>query len=77
MLHKVTHCTDNQGWTYSTSFEPVHMLPQCPMNIYMWQSCIEIEGYSIAYFDHIAAVFEVPYRLTSVKGRAHMCLVDA
>ena len=27
----------------------------------MWQSRVEIEGYSVAYFDHIAA-FEVPYR---------------
>ena len=29
--------------------------------IYMWQSRVEIEGYSIAYFDCIVA-FEVPYR---------------
>ena len=29
--------------------------------IYMWQSCVEIEGYSVAYFDRIAA-FEVLYR---------------
>ena len=39
----------------------------------MWQSHVEIDGYSIAYFDRIA-VFEVPYRWTSVKDRAHMCL---
>ena len=26
----------------------------------IWQSCIEIEGYSIGYFHHIAA-FQVPY----------------
>ena len=42
----------------------------------MWQSHVEIEGYSVAYFDRIAA-FEAPYRLTAVKGRAHMCFVDA
>ena len=36
---------------------------------------VEIEGYSIAYFDRIAA-FEAPYRWTSVKGRAHMRFVD-
>ena len=42
----------------------------------MWQSHVEIDGYSIAYFDRIA-VFEVPYRWTSVKGSAHMCFVDA
>ena len=29
--------------------------------IYMWQSHVEVEGYSVAYFDHIAA-FEAPYR---------------
>ena len=28
---------------------------------HMWQSRVEIEGYSIAYFDHIAA-FKAPYR---------------
>ena len=27
----------------------------------MWQSHVEIEGYSVAYFDCIAA-FEAPYR---------------
>ena len=27
----------------------------------MWQSRVEIEGYSVAYFDRIA-VFEAPYR---------------
>ena len=42
----------------------------------MWQSCVEIEGYSVAYFDRIA-VFEAPYRGTSVKGRAHMHFVDS
>ena len=42
----------------------------------MWQSRVEIEDYSIAYFDQIA-VFEVPYRWTSVKGGAHMCFIDS
>ena len=41
----------------------------------MWQSRVEIEGYSVAYFDCIAA-FEAPYRWTSVKGEAHMRFVD-
>ena len=27
---------------------------------YMWQSCVEIEGYSVTYFEHITE-FEVPY----------------
>ena len=31
----------------------------------MWQSRVEIEGYSIAYFDSIAA-FKAPYRSTMV-----------
>ena len=42
----------------------------------MWQSHVEIEGYSVAYFDCIAA-FEAPYRRTSVKGGAHKRLVDS
>ena len=40
----------------------------------MWQSRVEIEGYSVAYFDRIAA-FKAPSRWTSVKGRAHTCFV--
>ena len=43
--------------------------------LHMWQYRVEIEGYSIAYFDCIA-VFEAPYRLTSIKGGAHMHFVD-
>ena len=31
------------------------------VDIYMWQSRVEIEGYSVAYFDRIVA-FEAPYR---------------
>ena len=41
---------------------------------HMWQSHVEIGGYSVAYFDRIAA-FEAPHHWTSVKGRAHMHLV--
>ena len=41
----------------------------------MWQSRVEIEGYSIVYFDRIA-VFEAPYLWTSLKGAAHTYLVD-
>ena len=36
----------------------------------MWQSRVEIEHYSVAYFDHIA-VFKALKRRTSVKGEAH------
>ena len=46
------------------------------LTTYMWQSRVEIEGYSVVYFDRIAA-FEAPYRWTSVKGGAHMHFVDA
>ena len=42
----------------------------------MWQSRVEIEGYSVAYFVRIA-VFEAPYCWTSVKGGAHTRFVDA
>ena len=37
---------------------------------FLW---LEIEGYSVAYFDHIT-VFQVLY---SVKGGAHTCFIDA
>ena len=43
--------------------------------MYMWQSRVEIEAYSVAYFDRIAA-FEAQNRWTSVKGGAHMHYVD-
>ena len=39
-------------------------------NSKMWQFCVEIEGYSVVYFDCIAA-FEAPFRWTSIKGGAH------
>ena len=41
----------------------------------MWQSRVEIEGYSVAYSDRIAA-FETLGRWTSVKGGAHMRFID-
>ena len=43
--------------------------------IHMWQSHVEIEGYSVAYFDRIAA-FKAPYHWTSIKGGAHMRFVE-
>ena len=33
---------------------------QNPNHFHLWQSHVEIEGYSVTYFDLIAA-FEVPY----------------
>ena len=44
--------------------------------IYMRHSRVETKGYSVTYFDRIAA-FKAPYRWTSAKGGAHTCLVDA
>ena len=41
----------------------------------LWQSRVEIKGYSVTYFGCIAA-FEVLYCLAFVKGGAHMCFVD-
>ena len=32
----------------------------------MWQSCVEIKGYSVAHFDHIIA-FEELYCQTSLR----------
>ena len=42
----------------------------------MWQSRVEIEDDSVAYFDHIAA-FKASYRWISIKGGAHMRFVDS
>ena len=36
----------------------------------MWQSRVEIEDHSVAYFNHITA-FKAPYCWTSIKGGAH------
>ena len=49
-MERVLHI--KQRVTISHSFVEWH---------YLWQSRVEIEGYSGAHFDHIA-VFEAPYR---------------
>ena len=41
--------------------------------IHVWQAHVEIEAYSVTYFDCNAA-FEVWYRRTSVKHGAHIAL---
>ena len=41
----------------------------------MWQSRIEIENYSVTYFDHIATL-NASYCWTSNKGGAHIRFVD-
>ena len=43
---------------------------------HMWQSHVEIEDYSVAYFDHHRiTAFKALYRCTSVEGGAHMCFI--
>ena len=43
----------------------------------MWQSRVEIEYYSVAYFDPVT-VFKAPYLRTSVKGGAQTrCVIAA
>ena len=46
------------------------------MEIQLWQPHLEIESYSVAYFDHVTA-FKVSYLQTSVKGGAQMQCVIA
>ena len=43
---------------HSCNIQPCYLLTH--QIIYMWQSRVEIEGYSVAYFDRIAA-FEALY----------------
>ena len=43
--------------------------------MHMWQSRVEIEHYSVAYFTRIAA-FEALWRRTSVKDGAHTSCVN-
>ena len=42
---------------------------------HMWQSLVEIEHYSVACFNHVAA-FEVLQRGTSIKGEVNMHCVN-
>ena len=42
---------------------------------YVWQSQVEIEHHSNAYFDHVTA-FKVLLHQTSVQGEAHMLYLD-
>ena len=41
----------------------------------MWQSQVEIEHFSVAYFKCITT-FKVLYHRPSVKGRTHTCCID-
>ena len=52
------------------------LLGHMHMHTYMWQSWVEIEHYSVAYFAHIA-VFKALLRETSIKGGAHTCWVNS
>ena len=54
-----------------------HDVSECECSlIYVWQSRVEIKGYSVTYFNRIAA-FKAPYCWTSVKGGAHLHFVDS
>ena len=74
---------DALNWMiYATNYPPCgqwqerdEALDSSLAGLYMWQSRVEIEGYSVAYFDRIVA-FEAPYRWASVKGGAHTHFVD-
>ena len=52
-----------------------HYIKLLSSKYYVWQSRVEIELYSVAYFARIAA-FEALYRRTSVKGGAHTRCVN-
>ena len=43
--------------------------------MHMWQSCVEIEDYSVTYFNCIA-MFKALYYKTPIKGGAHTHFVD-
>ena len=51
------------------------MYPTQWTNIIMWQSQVEIQHYSVVYFNCITA-FEVLYHRTSIKGGADMRCVN-
>ena len=44
-------------------------------NKHLWQSQVEIEHYSVAYFNRVT-MFKVLLCTTSVKGGAHMRYID-
>ena len=70
-------CTTGMDSSLLSCFKCSHLhLDFLRVHLSMWQSHVEIGGYSIVYFDRIAA-FEVPYCWTSVKGGAHMRFVDS
>ena len=47
----------------------------CSVYLHVWQSWVEIEYFSVAYFESVTVV-EVLYHRTSIKGRARTCCVD-
>ena len=46
------------------------------IRICIWQSQVEIERYSIAYFNRVSA-FEVLYDRTSINGGAHTHYINS
>ena len=75
-MHKYTVLFQHLVCTNINHHRWVRVAATCSSNVYMWQSHVEIEGYSVMYFDHIAT-FKVLYRWTSVKGGAHTHFMDS
>ena len=71
----MAHSCTNYPTHLATNAPPIQLLTKWNINQYMWQSQVEIEHYSVAYFDRIT-VFEVLKCRTSVKGGAHICCVN-
>ena len=75
--HMEYEMTSLGGYTYS-NFCAVRKFATCPIDAFMnfmhenfdkmqmWQSCVEIEGYSVAYFDHFTA-FEA-HMISALNG---------
>ena len=58
----MSHAIKVQCFKHGDAFEHDGIMSTWELShIHMWQSRVEIEGYSVAYFDRIAA-FEVRYR---------------
>ena len=54
----------------------VHVIRQIKRIVHMWQSWVEIEQYSVVYFNHVTA-FEVLQHRTSVIRVGVIHCVDA
>ena len=71
-----THTTN--VYTWEELWIPRWQHKWCLTKVYnnKWQSCVEIESYSVVYF-HCIAAFEALYHWTPIKGGAHVHFVDS